>query len=124
MRGSRRRREFALFDLAGDRLHPPLSAMTPLPVTGGNCAPAAWLVAAGEGLVPARRGDCLFLAVSPAYYMLQPAARAFALEVGHEHIGTLFHVTFAVMLGVLPLSLVRGCEDCRGGGLFPAIYSR
>jgi AAA family ATP:ADP antiporter len=54
--------------------------------------------------------------------MLRSLREAFALEVGREHIGTLFYVTFGVMLLVLPLYWFVVARLPRRL-LFPTIYS-
>jgi AAA family ATP:ADP antiporter len=73
----------------------------------------------GRGLLAAAAAYCALLA---GYYMLRSLREAFALEVGREHIGSLFYATFVVMLAILPLYwfLVARLPRRR---LFPVIYS-
>jgi len=80
-----------------------------------------WLIAAGEGRALLASAAAYF-ALLAGYYMLRSLREAFALEVGREHIGTLFYVTFAVMLFVLPLYWFVVARIPRRL-LFPAIYS-
>lgn len=73
----------------------------------------------GRGLLASAAAYCALLA---GYYMLRSLREAFALEVGREHIGTLFYATFLVMLAILPLYwfLVARLPRRR---LFPVIYT-
>ena len=80
-----------------------------------------WLVAAGEGRALLAAAMAYF-ALLAGYYMLRSLREAFALEVGREHIGTLFYVTFGVMLFVLPLYWFVVARTPRRL-LFPTIYS-
>ncbi|MCU0758350.1 MAG: MFS transporter [Steroidobacteraceae bacterium] len=80
-----------------------------------------WLVAAGEGRALLAAAGAYF-ALLAGYYMLRSLREAFALEVGREHIGTLFYVTFAVMLAVLPLYWFVVARLPRRR-LFPAVYA-
>ena len=80
-----------------------------------------WLVAAGEGRALLAAAMAYF-ALLAGYYMLRSLREAFALEVGREHIGTLFYVTFGVMLFVLPLYWFVVARTPRRL-LFPAVYA-
>ncbi len=80
-----------------------------------------WLVAAGEGRALLAAAMAYF-ALLAGYYMLRSLREAFALEVGREHIDTLFYVTFGVMLVVLPLYWFVVARTPRRL-LFPTIYS-
>ncbi len=100
--------------------------MTAPPLPAGDPARPAnlrWrgLVAAGEGraLLAAAAG---YFALLAGYYMLRSLREAFALEVGREHIDTLFYATFAVMLAVLPVYWFVVARTPRRR-LFPAIYA-
>jgi hypothetical protein len=61
-----------------------------------------WLVAPGERRALIAAAAAYFLLLG-GYYMLRSLREAFALEVGREHIATLFYITFGVMLLILPL---------------------
>jgi AAA family ATP:ADP antiporter len=80
-----------------------------------------WLVAAGEGRALLAAAMAYF-ALLAGYYMLRSLREAFALEVGREHIGSLFYVTFGVMLLVLPLYWFVVARTPRRL-LFPVVYS-
>ena len=80
-----------------------------------------WLVAPGEGRALLAAAGAYFLLLG-GYYMLRSLREAFALEVGREHIATLFYVTFVVMLGILPLYWYLVARLPRRQ-LFPVIYS-
>ena len=96
--------------------------MTTAPLEAGPArARLRWLVAAGEGRALLAAAMAYF-ALLAGYYMLRSLREAFALEVGREHIGTLFYVTFAVMLFVLPLYWFVVARTPRRL-LFPAIYA-
>lgn len=97
---------------------PPLPTVSPPAATAPRLR---WLVAAGEGRSLLAAATAYFSLLA-GYYMLRSLREAFALEVGREHIGTLFYVTFAVMLGVLPLYWFVVARLPRRR-LFPAIYS-
>lgn len=92
----------------------PLEAVPPRPRL-------RWLVAAGEGRAVFAAAAAYF-ALLAGYYMLRSLREAFALEVGREHIATLFYVTFGVMLIVLPLYWFVVARTPRRL-LFPAVYS-
>jgi len=96
--------------------------MNASPLEAGQArARLRWLVAAGEGrgLLAAAMA---YFALLAGYYMLRSLREAFALEVGREHIDTLFYVTFGVMLFVLPLYWFVVARTPRRL-LFPTIYS-
>lgn len=80
-----------------------------------------WLVAPGEGRALASAAAAYFLLLG-GYYMLRSLREAFALEVGREHIATLFYITFGVMLLILPLYWFVVARLPRRQ-LFPVIYS-
>lgn len=80
-----------------------------------------WLVAPGEGRALFAAASAYFLLLG-GYYMLRSLREAFALEVGREHIASLFYVTFAVMLAILPLYWFIVARLPRQQ-LFPVIYS-
>ncbi len=80
-----------------------------------------WLVAAGEGRSLFAAATAYF-ALLAGYYMLRSLREAFALEVGREHIDTLFYVTFVVMMVVLPVYWFVVARTPRRF-LFPAIYA-
>ena len=80
-----------------------------------------WLVAAGEGRALLAAAMAYF-ALLAGYYMLRSLREAFALEVGREHIDTLFYVTFGVMLVVLPIYWFVVARTPRRL-LFPAVYA-
>jgi AAA family ATP:ADP antiporter len=73
----------------------------------------------GRGLAAAAAAYCALLA---GYYMLRSLREAFALEVGREHIGSLFYATFFVMLAILPVYWFVVARLPRRA-LFPLIYS-
>lgn len=83
---------------------------------------ARWgaLIAAGESrsLLASAAAYCALLA---GYYMLRSLREAFALQVGRDSIGTLFYVTFAVMLAILPLYWLIVARTPRRW-LVPSIY--
>ena len=56
------------------------------------------------------------------YYMLRSLREAFALEVGREHIASLFYITFFVMMAILPLYWYVVARLPRRR-LFPVIYT-
>lgn len=93
---------------------PPLEAGAPRPRL-------RWLVAAGEGRSLLAAAAAYF-ALLAGYYMLRSLREAFALEVGREYIGTLFYVTFGVMLLVLPCYWFLVARLPRRQ-LFPAVYA-
>ncbi|MFO1427625.1 MAG: Npt1/Npt2 family nucleotide transporter [Steroidobacteraceae bacterium] len=74
--------------------------MSELPVDGR--VRLAWLANRAEGRATLAAATAYF-ALLAGYYMLRSLREAYALEVGREHIGTLFYVTTGVMLLVLPL---------------------
>lgn len=80
-----------------------------------------WLVAPGEGRAVFAAAGAYFLLLG-GYYMLRSLREAFALEVGREHIATLFYITFGVMLAILPLYWFLVARLPRQQ-LFPVIYS-
>jgi AAA family ATP:ADP antiporter len=80
-----------------------------------------WLVAPGEGRALFAAASAYFLLLG-GYYMLRSLREAFALEVGREHIATLFYITFGVMLAILPLYWFVVARLPRGR-LFPVIYA-
>ncbi|MFZ9709344.1 MAG: NTP/NDP exchange transporter [Steroidobacteraceae bacterium] len=79
------------------------------------------LIAPGEGRALLSAAAAYFALLS-GYYMLRSLREAFALEVGREHIASLFYLTFVVMLGVLPLYWFLVARLPRRA-LFPVIYS-
>lgn len=79
------------------------------------------LVVRGEGRALLAAAAAYF-ALLAGYYMLRSLREAFALEVGREYIATLFYVTFAVMMLVLPLYWYVVARVPRRR-LFPIIYS-
>lgn len=79
------------------------------------------LVVHGEGRALLAAASAYF-ALLAGYYMLRSLREAFALEVGREYIATLFYVTFAVMMLVLPLYWFVVARVPRRR-LFPVIYS-
>jgi AAA family ATP:ADP antiporter len=70
-------------------------------VPGGSRSRPSWLQPQGEGHAVLSAAAAYFCLLA-GYYMLRSLREAFALEVGREHIGTLFYLTFGVMLLVLP----------------------
>lgn len=80
-----------------------------------------WLIARGEGRALLAAAAAYFLLLA-GYYMLRSLREAFALEVGRDYIATLFYVTFAVMLVILPLYWFVVARLPRRR-LFPVIYS-
>lgn len=79
------------------------------------------LIAPGEGRALLSAAAAYFALLS-GYYMLRSLREAFALEVGREHIASLFYLTFVVMLGVLPLYWFVVARLPRRL-LFPVIYA-
>jgi AAA family ATP:ADP antiporter len=96
-------------------------------VTGqGTTARLPWvrsvrLVEPGEGRALWASAGA-YGALLAGYYMLRSLREAFALEVGREHIGSLFYATFIVMMGVLPLYWFIVARLPRRL-LFPVIYT-
>ena len=81
----------------------------------------AWLLRPGEGRAVLASGAA-YLFLLCGYYMLRSLREAYALEVGREHIGTLFYVAFGVMVVVLPLYWFVVARVPRRL-MFPAVYS-
>ena len=82
---------------------------------------AAWLLRPGEGRAVLASGAA-YLFLLCGYYMLRSLREAYALEVGREHIATLFYIALAVMVVVLPLYWFVVARLPRRS-MFPAIYS-
>ncbi|MFO0509743.1 MAG: hypothetical protein ACK51K_03715, partial [Gammaproteobacteria bacterium] len=82
---------------------------------------AAWLLRRGEGRAVLASGAA-YLFLLAGYYMLRSLREAYALEVGREHIATLFYIALAVMVVVLPLYWFVVARLPRRS-MFPAIYS-
>ena len=82
---------------------------------------AGWLLRPGEGRAVLASGAAYFMLLC-GYYMLRSLREAYALEVGREHIATLFYVASGVMAVVLPLYWFVVARLPRRL-MFPAIYS-
>ncbi|NBU26365.1 MAG: hypothetical protein EBS39_12285 [Gammaproteobacteria bacterium] len=82
---------------------------------------AGRLLHPGEGRAVLASGAAYFMLLC-GYYMLRSLREAYALEVGREHIATLFYVASAVMAFVLPLYWFVVARLPRRL-MFPAIYS-
>lgn len=82
---------------------------------------AGWLLRPGEGRAVLASGAA-YLFLLCGYYMLRSLREAYALEVGREHIATLFYVALAVMVVVLPLYWFVVARLPRRR-MFPVIYT-
>ena len=91
------------------------------PSADGGRFDARWLLRAGEGRAVLASGAA-YMFLLCGYYMLRSLREAYALEVGREHIATLFYVALAVMVVVLPLYWFVVARLPRRL-MFPAIYS-
>ncbi len=91
------------------------------PSADGGRFDARWLLREGEGRAVLASGAA-YMFLLCGYYMLRSLREAYALEVGREHIATLFYVALAVMVVVLPLYWFVVARLPRRL-MFPAIYS-